>query len=72
MDSGGKRLVFLENFRTTPDESGGKDGFPISLRSGFAISTENGKAANAMHAASADDKFRKAVSPFHSFVKSHL
>ena len=47
-------------------------GIPISLRSGFAFSTENGKAANAMHAASADDKFRKAVSPFHSFVKSHL
>jgi hypothetical protein len=49
-----------------------KMGIPISLRSGFAISTENGKAANAMHAASADDKFRKAVSPFHSFAKSHL
>jgi hypothetical protein len=45
---------------------------PISPRSGFAISTENGKAANAMHAASADDKFQKAVSPFHSFVKLHL
>ena len=39
-------------------------GIPISPRSGFAISTENGKAANAMHAASADDKFRKAVSPY--------
>jgi hypothetical protein len=49
-----------------------KMGIPISLRSGFVISTANGKAANAMHAASADDKFRKAVSPFHSFVKSHL
>jgi hypothetical protein len=71
-DSGGKRLVSSRIFEQRRMKAEKKMGIPISLRSGFAISTENGKAANAMHAASADDKFRKAVSPFHSFVKSHL
>ena len=64
--------MFLEIFEQRRMKAAKKMGIPISLRSGFAISTENGKAANAMHAASADDKFRKAVSPFRSFVKSPL
>jgi hypothetical protein len=71
-DSGGKRLVCSRLFEQRRMKAEEKMGIPISLRSGFAISTDNGKAANAMHAASADDKFRKAVSPFRSFVKSHL
>jgi hypothetical protein len=71
-DSGGKRLVCSRIFEQRRMKAEKKMGIPISLRSGFVISTANGKAANAMHAASADDKFRKAVSPFHSFVKSHL
>jgi len=60
----------LENFRTTRMKAEKKSSHKPAL--GFAISRENGKAANAMHATSADDKFRRAVSPFRSFVKSPL
>jgi len=59
-DSGGKRLVSSRVFEQ-PDESGEKEGHSHKPALWFRYSTENGRAANAMHAASADDKFRKAL-----------
>jgi hypothetical protein len=52
-------------------KAGKRIGIPISLHPAFRYleKTEGGERERA---ASADDKFRKAVSPSHSFVKSHL
>jgi hypothetical protein len=55
----GKGLVSSRIFEQRRMKAEKKMGIPISLRSGFAISTENGKAAYAMHAASADDNSGK-------------
>jgi hypothetical protein len=44
----------------------------MSLRLVSLFREKTERAANAMLAASAGDKFRKAASPFHSFVNSPL
>ena len=43
-----EKMSFPEIFLQHRMKAEKKTGFPISLRSGFAISTENGKAANGM------------------------
>ncbi len=61
--SGGKRLISSRIFNNA-DEGGEKIGIPISLHPAFRYLDREQKGGEREHAASADDKFRKAVAPF--------